>query len=64
MPDPKKEIADLKAKNTKLRALLKNAVQLLNQSKEIIQQSAKPAKAARKKTATKRTKVGRAHART
>lgn len=59
MPDPKKEIAGLKAENKKLKALLKNAVQLLHQSKEIIQHSGRPTakKKARKKTAKKRTKI-------
>jgi hypothetical protein len=52
MPDPKKEIAGLKAENKRLKALLKNAVQLLHQSKEIIQHTGKaPVKVARKKTA-------------
>jgi hypothetical protein len=64
MTKPPKEIADLKAENKKLKALLKNAVQLLHQSKEIIQHSGQPAlKKARKKTAKKRTKGG-SHART
>jgi hypothetical protein len=64
MTKPHGEIADLKAENNKLKALLKNAVQLLHQSKEIIQHPGQPtAKKARKKTATKRTK-GSTHART
>jgi hypothetical protein len=42
MLDHKKEIAELKAQNKKLKALLKNAVQLLHQSKQIIQRAAKP----------------------
>jgi hypothetical protein len=64
MTKTQSEIADLKAENKKLKALLKNAVQLLHQSKEIIQHSGQPtAKKARKKTPTKRTK-GSSHART
>jgi hypothetical protein len=51
----KSEIAELKAENKKLKALLKNAVQLLHQSKEIIQHSGSPlATKARKKTAKKK----------
>jgi hypothetical protein len=55
MPDPRKEIAALKAENKKLKALLKNAVRLLRQSKEILQNPKnldarkQPKKAARKK---------------
>jgi hypothetical protein len=45
MPDLKQGIAELKAENKKLKALLKNAVQLLNQSKEYLRHSAKPAAA-------------------
>jgi hypothetical protein len=57
MPDPKKAIADLKAENKKLKILLKNAVQLLHQSKEIIQQAGKPpAQMPRKKTVKKKAK--------
>ena len=61
MSDPKKEIAALKAENKKLKALLKNAVQLLHQSRDILQQQGKPAaakpraKTAKKKRATKRS---------
>jgi hypothetical protein len=55
MSDPKNEIAGLKAENRRLKALLKNAVQLLHQSKEIIQHTGKPpAKMARKKTAKRK----------
>ena len=43
MPDLKQVIADLKAENKKLKALLKNAVQLLNQSKEYLRHPGKPA---------------------
>ena len=54
IPNPKTEIADLKAENKKLKALLKNAVGLLHQSKEIIQHSGNPrVTKARKKTAKK-----------
>ena len=54
IPDPKREIAELKAENKKLKALLKNAVQLLQQSREIIQHAGKPPAAkARKKTPKK-----------
>jgi hypothetical protein len=64
MTKSQKGIADLKAENKKLKALLKNAVRLLHQSKEIIQHAGQPpAKKARKKTAKKRTKGG-SHART
>jgi hypothetical protein len=53
--DPKKEIAALKAENRKLKALLKNAVQLLHQSREILQRQAKSA-AAKPRTKTARRK--------
>jgi hypothetical protein len=42
MPDLKQGIAELKAENKKLKALLKNAVRLLNQSKEYLRHSGKP----------------------
>ena len=42
MPDLKQVIADLKAENKKLKGLLKNAVRLLNQSKEFLRHPAKP----------------------
>ena len=59
IPNPKTEIADLKAENKKLKALLKNAVRLLHQSKEIIQHSGNPpATKTRKKTAKKRSRRG------
>jgi hypothetical protein len=54
IPNHEREIAELKAENKKLKALLKNAVRLLHQSKEIIQHSGTPlATKARKKTAKK-----------
>ena len=42
MPNLKQGIAELKAENKKLKALLKNAVQLLNQSKEYLRHTGKP----------------------
>jgi len=54
IPSHKREIAELKAENKKLKALLKNAVRLLHQSKEIIQHGGNPpANKTRKKTAKK-----------
>jgi len=54
IPNPKTEIADLKAENKKLKALLKSAVRLLHQSKEIIQHTGNPrVTKAQKKTAKK-----------
>jgi hypothetical protein len=47
MPDLKQVIAELKAENKKLKALLKNAVRLLNQSKEYLRHPGKPAGAAK-----------------
>jgi hypothetical protein len=59
IPNPKREIAALMAENKKLKALLKNAVRLLHQSKEIIQRSGHPpATKARKKAAKKRNPRG------
>ncbi len=59
IPDPKREIAELKAENKRLKALLKNAVRLLQQSKEIIQRAGKPrATKVRKKTAKKHNTRG------
>jgi hypothetical protein len=43
MPGLKQVIADLKAENKKLKALLKNAVRLLNQSKKFLRHPGKPA---------------------
>ena len=56
MSDPKNEIAALKAQNKKLKLLLKNAVRLLHQSREILQNpkalgARKPPKKAAKKKA-------------
>jgi hypothetical protein len=43
------ELAKLKKENKQLRALLKNAVELLNQSKKLLKRTDKPKKAASKK---------------
>ena len=43
------ELTKLKKENKQLRALLKNAVELLNQSKKLLKRSDKPKKAASKK---------------
>jgi hypothetical protein len=59
IPNRKSEIAELKAENKKLKALLKNAVRLLHQSKEIIQRSGNPpATRIRKKTPKKHNRRG------
>jgi hypothetical protein len=58
--DPKKEIAELKAENKKLKALLTNAVQLLHKSRDILEQQKKPAAA---KPRTKKGKQPRARRR-
>jgi hypothetical protein len=43
------EMDKLKKENKQLRALLKNAVELLNQSKKLLKRSDKPKKAKKKK---------------
>jgi hypothetical protein len=43
------ELTKLKKENKQLRALLKNAVELLDQSKKLLKRSDKPKKAASKK---------------
>jgi hypothetical protein len=43
------ELDKLKKENKQLRALLKNAVELLNQSKKLLKRSDKPKKAKKKK---------------
>jgi hypothetical protein len=43
------ELDKLKKENKQLRALLKNAVELLNQSKKLLKRTDKPGKAKKKK---------------
>jgi hypothetical protein len=43
------ELDKLKKENKQLRALLKNAVELLNQSKKLLKRTDKPAKEKKKK---------------
>jgi hypothetical protein len=43
------ELDKLKKENKQLRALLRNAVELLNQSKKLLKRSDKPKKAVKKK---------------